>query len=76
MPYADPERRRAFDRERKRRERQRRKSTLSTPGEPERKAYYYTEGKELLVTANPQTQAAIEGNIFYGETIFSWRVEP
>ena len=85
MPYKDPEERRRYDREYKRRLRG--QMGLTSPDQtPVRKAYICFRFPELalptipfrngwFVTDNPEEQAHIEQNPSYGREIFSWRLE-
>ncbi len=80
MPYKDPDRRAAYMRAYKGREK---------PGNP-RKCYVCVKNPEFFIpfpvriwfrggffiTADPREQAAIEASPYYGETVFSWKVEP
>jgi len=86
VPYKDPETRRRYDREYKRRLRA--QQGLIKPGQtPGRKAYICLKFPHLrlsglvfrdgwFVTDNPEQQARIEQDQAYGKQIFSWRVEP
>jgi len=85
VPYKDPEARRQYDRDYKKRCRAQEainKATL-TP----RKAYLWFQRPHQrwagiafvdgwFITADPEKQATIEANELYGKEIFSWRVEP
>ena len=84
MPYKDPEKRREYQREYKRRQR----AGLSNPGEPVTKCYFSLDDPELNLghgvefgeryyfTADPEEQDFIESHEGYGEYILSWEVEP
>jgi hypothetical protein len=86
LPYKDPEQRRRYDREYKRRLRAR--LDLIKPGPTwGRKAYLCLRFPHLrleglvfrdgwFITADPEEQAIIEQNQAYGQQIVSWRVEP
>ena len=86
MPYKDPEERRRYDREYKRRLRG--QKGLTNPGQtPVRKAYICLRFPDLplpaisfrdgwFITDNPEEQARIEQSPLYGNVIFSWRLEP
>jgi hypothetical protein len=86
VPYKDPEQRRRYDREYKRRLRA--QQGLTKPGPtPGRKAYLCLRFPHLSLkglvfcdgwffTDNPEEQAIIEQDQVYGQQIFSWRVEP
>lgn len=87
MPYKDPERRRRFDREYKRK--MRKKTPLSNPSCPPfmRKAYICLQAPNfrlpgaifkngLFVTDDPKLMAEIETDSAYGVHIFSWILEP
>ena len=86
MPYKDPETRRRYDREYKRRIRA--QQGLVQPGQTRgRKAYICLRYPHLpmsglsfrdgwFITADPLEQATIEQDQAYGQFIFSWRVEP
>jgi len=86
LPYKDPETRRRYDREYKRRLRA--QQGLTEPGQTlGRKAYICLKYPHLrlsgtafrdgwFITDDPAKQATIEANPAYGQWIFSWRVEP
>ena len=85
MPYKDPEERRRYDREYKRRLRGQ-KSVTNSGQAPVRKAYICFKFPELklpgipfhngwFVTDNPEEQARIEQKPLYGIEIFSWRLD-
>jgi hypothetical protein len=84
MPHKDPEKRRRYQREYKRRQRARER--LYSLGQPRGvKAYicwrvpsYRLPGITfkncLFVTADPQEQARIEADALYGLDIFGWKL--
>jgi hypothetical protein len=83
MPYKDPEKRREYHREYKRRQRE----GLSTPGKPGRKCYVCPDIPDLVlmlrafkngfyITDDPEAQALIEGHEYYGKHVFSFQMEP
>lgn len=85
MPYKDPEARRIYERDYKRRRRM--EKTAATPNEPRRKAYIcpafphfrlpgivFKNG--FFVTADETVQAVIERHPAYGIQVFSWVLEP
>jgi hypothetical protein len=86
VPYKDPEKRRRYDREYKRR--MRAQQGLTNRGQTRgRKAYICLRVPHLrlpgiafqdgwFVTDKPEEQARIEQNPSYGREIFSWRLEP
>jgi hypothetical protein len=87
LPYKDPEERRRYDREYKRRLRA--QPGLTKPRQtPGRKAYICPKFPRLrllpgivfqdgwLISDNPEEQSRIEQHPEYGRHIFSWRVEP
>ena len=85
MPYADPEKRREFDRERKRRQRAEAGVSTRNPAQMV-KGYICLQVPQLrlpggisfrhgfFVTADPKQQAMIEGDPAYGTDIFSWEL--
>ena len=86
MPYKDPEERRRYDREYKRRLRGQ-KGLTNSGQTPVRKAYICLRFPQLqlprmlfhdgwFVSDNPDQQAIIEQHPSYGSEIFSWRLEP
>jgi len=86
LPYKDPEERRSYDREYKRRLRGQ-KGLTNLGQTPVRKAYLCLKFPDLplpgmsfrdgwLITDNPEEQARIEQSSWYGSVIFSWRLEP
>ena len=85
MPYKDPEERRRYDRDYKRRLRGQ-KSVTNSGQSPVRKAYICFKFPELklpgipfhngwFVTDNPEEQSRIEQKPLYGIEIFSWRLD-
>jgi hypothetical protein len=86
LPYNDPETKRAYDREYKKRLRAR--AGLSQPRLTQgRKAYicFHYPGLRIehltfqngwLITNDPEEQALIEADPDYGKLIFSWWLEP
>jgi len=87
LPYKDPEERRRYDREYKRRLRA--QQGLTSRGQtPVRKAYICPKFPQLrllpgmafqdgwLISDNPEEQDRIEQHPEYGRHIFSWRLEP
>ena len=92
MPYKDPEKRRTYQREYKRRQRgncQTLSNPRLTPSKTvKRKVYicqklpsYRLNGliqfkNGLFVTDQPEEQKRIESDLLYGEEIFSWSVDP
>jgi hypothetical protein len=85
MPHKDPEKRREYQRNYKRR--QRVEGELSSPQKPVRKCYVCPEFPNMqaggmkfrngfLLTDDPMTQARIEALEGYGQYIFSWRAGP
>jgi hypothetical protein len=86
LPYKDPEARRRYDREYKRRLRAQRGLTSRSPS-PVPKAYICLKFPHLrlpgivfrdgwFITDNPFEQATLEQHPEYGRHIFSWRLEP
>jgi hypothetical protein len=85
LPYSDPEVRRRYDREYKRRLRAQKR--LTNPDQtPVRKAYICLKVPHLrlpgiafrdgwFITDNPEEQDSIEQGPFYGRDIFSWRLD-
>jgi len=86
LPYKDPEEKRRYDREYKRRRRAQQR--LVQPGQTRvRKAYICLKFPQLrlkglvfrdgwLISDNPEDHAIIEQDPSYGREIFSWRLEP
>jgi hypothetical protein len=84
MPYKDPERRREYHRQYKRRQRE----GLSNPGKTLIKCYLCLDFPDVVLggglafkngfylTNNPEYQAIIERHEYYGRHIWSWWVEP
>jgi hypothetical protein len=83
MPFKDPEKRREYHRQYKRRQRAR----LTNPGNPVRKCYVCPDIPGLVlhlrafrngfyITDDPGDQAIIEGHQYYGWHIFAFQVEP
>jgi len=86
VPFKDPETRRRYDREYKRRLRDQR-GCIQPDQTRGRKAYICLKVPHLrlpgiafrdgwFVTDDPEQQARIEQDQAYGKQIFSWRVEP
>jgi hypothetical protein len=83
MPFKDPEKRREYHRQYKRRQRE----GLSNPGETVTKCYLCPDIPDLVlqlrafkngfyISANREDQAIIEGHQYYGWHIFAFQVEP
>jgi hypothetical protein len=84
MPYKDPEKKRKYHREYRRRQRDR--EGLTSPNQTQVVKAYICWGMPnfrlpgiafkncLFVTANPEEQARIEADELYGVDVFGWKL--